>query len=215
MRTTRWFIAGLFCSASLSAAASAQQSRYFDDAWFWGVKSGVATFSPTLGGNETAATFGGEWLITRTKGGLYISADQANVSTVSAVLDANTSDGVRPVTVNKLRRIGFAALAFPVRIGRLRPYAGLGLSVDIVGSATPQLTSKETGVDDAVSQRIEDYKSQAGVLGMAGLQMQFERLAIFGQASVVGATARFLLGNSAMGFFEGGVRYNIGSSRSQ
>lgn len=215
MRTTRWFIAGLFCSASISAAASAQQSRYFDDSWFWGVKSGVATFSPTLGGNETAATFGGEWLITRSRGGLYISADQANVSTVSAVVDANTSDGVRPVTVNKLRRIGFAALAFPVRFGRVRPYAGLGLSVDIVGSAVPQLTAKESGVDDAVSQRIDENKSQAGVLGMAGLQMQFERLAIFGQASVVGATSRFLLGNSAMGFFEGGIRYNIGSSRSQ
>ena len=116
MRTTRWFIAGLFCSASLSAAASAQQSRYFDDSWFWGVKSGVATFSPTLGGNETAATFGGEWLITRSRGGLYISADQANVSTVSAVVDANTSDGVRPVTVNKLRRIGFAALGIDNRM---------------------------------------------------------------------------------------------------
>jgi hypothetical protein len=215
MRTTRWFIAGLFCSASLSAAASAQQSRYFDDSWFWGVKSGVATFSPTLGGNETAATFGGEWLITRSRGGLYISADQANVSTVSAVVDANTSDGVRPVTVNKLRRIGFAALAFPVRIGRLRPYAGLGLSVDVVGSAVPQLGAKENGVDDAVSQRIDENKSQAGVLGMAGLQVQFERLAIFGQASVVGAQSRFLLGNSSLGFFEGGIRYNIGSSRSQ
>ena len=215
MRTTRWFIAGLFCSASLSAAASAQQSRYFDDSWFWGVKSGVATFSPTLGGNETAATFGGEWLITRSRGGLYISADQANVSTVSAVVDANTSDGVRPVTVNKLRRIGFAALAFPVRIGRLRPYAGLGLSVDVVGSAVPQLGAKENGVDDAVSQRIDENKSQAGVLGMAGLQVQFERLAIFGQASVVGAQSRFLLGNSAMGFFEGGIRYNIGRARSQ
>jgi len=215
MRTTRWFIAGLFCSASLSAAASAQQSRYFDDSWFWGVKSGVATFSPTLGGNETAATFGGEWLITRSRGGLYISADQANVSTVSAVLDANTSDGLRPVTVNKLRRIGFAALAFPVRIGRLRPYAGLGLSVDVVGSAVPQLGAKENGVDDAVSQRIDENKSQAGVLGMAGLQVQFERLAIFGQASVVGAQSRFLLGNSAMGFFEGGIRYNIGRARSQ
>ena len=215
MRTTRWFIAGLVCSASLSVTASAQQARYFDNSWFWGVKSGVATFSPSLGGNETAATFGGEWLITRSKGGLYVSADQANVSTVSAVVDANTSDGVRPVTVNKLRRLGFAALAFPVRFGRVRPYAGLGLSVDVVGSASPQLSAKETSVDDAVSQRIDEHRSQAGVLGMAGLQVQFERLAIFGQASVVGATSSFLLGNSALGFFEGGVRYNIGNSRSR
>ena len=115
--------------------------------------------------------------------------DQANVSTVSAVVDANTSDGVRPVTVNKLRRIGFAALAFPVHFGRVRPYAGLGISVDAVGSAVPQLGAKENSVDDAVSQRIDDNRSQAGLLGMAGLQVQFERLAIFGQASVVGATS--------------------------
>ncbi len=213
MRTTRWFIAGLVCTASLSATASAQQTRYFDDSWFWGVKSGVATFSPTLGGNETAATYGGEWLITRSRGGLYVSFDQANVSTVSAVIDANTSDGFRPVTVNKLRRIGFAALAFPKRFGRFRPYAGLGLSVDVVGSASPQLSEKENGVDAAVSQRIEDNRSQAGVLGMAGVQMQFERLAIFGQASMVSAQSSFLLGNNALGFFEGGIRYNFGSSR--
>lgn len=217
MRTTRWFIAGLVCTASLSATASAQQSRYFDDSWFWGVKSGVATFSPTLGGNETAATYGGEWLITRSRGGLYVSFDQANVSTVSAVPDVNvsTNGGFRPVTVDKLRRIGFAALAFPKRFGRFRPYAGLGLSVDVVGSASPQLSEKENGVDDAVAQRIDDNRSQAGVLGMAGVQMQFERLAIFGQASVVGAQSSFLLGNNALGFFEGGVRYNFGSSRSR
>lgn len=214
MRTTRWFIAGLVCSAFFSARVEAQ-ARYFDNSWFWGVKSGVATFSPTLGDNQHAATFGGEWLITRSRGGLYISADQANISTVSAVLDANTSDGVRPVTVSKLRRVGFAALAFPVTFGRVRPYAGLGLSVDIVGSATPLLGAKETGVDEAVQQRIDDNKSQAGLLGMAGLQVQFERLAIFGQASVIGAQSKFLLGNSAMGFFEGGIRYNIGSSRSR
>ncbi len=215
MRTTRWFIAGLVCTASLSATASAQQSRFFDDSWFWGVKSGVATFSPTLGENETAATYGGEWLITRSRGGLYVSFDQANVSTVSAVLDANASDGVRPVTVDKLRRIGFAALVFPKRFGRVRPYAGLGLSVDVVGSATPQLSAKESSVDDAVFQRIDENRSQAGVLGMAGLQVQFERLAVFGQASVVGGQSSFLLGNSALGFFEGGVRYNFGSSRSR
>jgi hypothetical protein len=214
MRTTRWFIAGMVCgAASLSATASAQQSHYFDDSWFWGVKSGVATFSPTLGGNETAATYGGEWLITRSSGGLYVSFDQANVSTVSAVLDPSTSDGFRPVTVNKLRRIGFAALAFPKRFGRFRPYAGLGLSVDVVGSASPQVGAQSDSVDAAVFDRIDQNRSQAGVLGMAGVQMQFERLAIFGQASVVGGQSNFLLGNNALSFFEGGVRYNFGSSR--
>ena len=213
MRTIRWLIAGLVFTTALGTTANAQASRYFDDAWFWGVKSGVATFSPTLGGNETAATYGAEWLITRTRGGLYVSFDQANVSTTSAVLDANTSDGVRPVAVNKLRRVGFAALAFPVRFGAVRPYAGLGLSVEVVGSARPMVASDNDNVDDAVFDRIDQRRSQAAVVGMAGVQVQFSRLAVFGQASVVPGQSTFLLGNHALGFFEGGVRYNFGSSR--
>lgn len=209
----RCLIAGLVFSATLGATASAQASRYFDDSWFWGVKTGVATFSPTLGGNETAATYGAEWLITRTHGGLYVSIDEANVSTTSAVLDANTTDGFRPVTVSKLRRVGFAALAFPKRFGKVRPYAGLGLSVDVVGSASPIADASGDSVDDAVFERIDDRRSQAAVVIMAGAQVQFERLAVFGQASVVPGQSTFLLGNNALGFFEAGVRYNFGRSR--
>ena len=209
----RCLIAGLVFSATLGATANAQASRYFDDSWFWGVKTGVATFSPTLGGNETAATYGAEWMITRTHGGLYVSIDEANVSTTSAVLDANTSDGFRPVTVSKLRRVGFAALAFPKRFGKVRPYAGLGLSVEVVGSASPIVDASGDSVDDAVFERIDDRRSQAAVIVMAGAQVQFERLAVFGQASVVPGQSTFLLGNNALGFFEAGVRYNFGRSR--
>jgi hypothetical protein len=213
MRTMRWFIAGLVTTAALSATASAQSSRFFDDSWFWGVKSGVASFSPTLGGNETAATYGAEWLITRTHAGLYVSFDQAKVSTTSAVLDANSSDGVRPVSVSKLNRVGFAALAFPKRFGNVRPYAGLGLSVDLVGSARPMVADNENGVDDAVFERIDEQKSQAAVLGMAGVQFQVQRAAVFVQASVVPGQSGFLLGENPLAFFEAGLRYNFGSSR--
>jgi hypothetical protein len=209
----RWFIAGLVTTAALSANASAQSSRFFDDSWFWGVKSGVATFSPTLGGNETAATYGADWLITRTHAALYVSFDQANVSTTSAVLDANSSDGVRPVSVSKLNRVGFAALAFPKRFGNVRPYAGLGLSVDLVGSARPMVFDDEEGVDDAVFERIDERKSQAAVLGMVGVQFQVQRAAVFVQASVVPGQSSFLLGENPLGFFEAGLRYNFGSSR--
>jgi len=205
-------LAGLVCATAVSATASAQESKYFDDSWFWGVKSGVATFSPTLGGNESAVTYGAEWLITRSRGALYVSFDQANVSSVSAVVDPNTSDGFRPVSVDKLRRIGVAVLAFPKRFGKFRPYAGIGISLDIVGSASPMVGTNDQ-VDDAVFERIDDRRSQSGVLGMAGLQMQFERLAVFTQATIVPAQSNFLLSNNVLGFFEAGVRYNFGTSR--
>lgn len=213
MRTTRLFFAGLVCAASFSGTASAQAARFFDDGWFWGVKSGVATFSPTLGDNETAATYGAEWLITRNHGALYVSFDETNVSTVSAVLDASTSEGFRPVSVDKMRRVGLAVLAFPKRFGRLRPYGGLGLSMGLVGDASPMVSGSSDNVDDAVFDRIEERRSQVGVLLMGGAQVQFERLAFFGQASVVPGQSNFLLGNNVLGFFEAGLRYNFGSSR--
>jgi hypothetical protein len=212
MRKTKWLIAGLLSAALIPATGSAQRSRDFEDSWFWGVKAGVSTFAPTLGDSESAATYGAEWLITRTHGALYVSVDEANISSRSAVFDPSADAGFREVQVDKLRRVGFAALVFPKRFGRLRPYAGLGVTVNIIGSADPVIAVDES-VDDVVFDRVDERRSQAAVLGMAGLQAQFNKAAVFVQASVAPASSRFLLGDSSLGFFEAGVRYNFSGSR--
>lgn len=191
----------------------AQQGRFFDDSWFWGVKAGVSTFTPTLGESETAPTIGAEWLITRSRGGLYVSLDHVDLDATSAVFDPGAEGSVRSVEVRNLRRIGVAALAFPKRFGRVRPYAGIGLSLNVIGEANPLLDSEDDAIDDAVYERTDDRRSQAGFLGMAGAQVQFSRLAVFGQASVVPGNSRFLLNDRALGFFEAGVRYNLSGSR--
>ena len=212
MRMTRVFVAGLLCAALVPATGSAQRVRDFEDSWFWGVKGGVSAYSPTLGDSETAATFGAEWLITRTHGALYVSVDQANIEATSAVFDPTADGSVRSVAVDKLRRVGFAALAFPKQFGRFRPYAGLGLSIDLIGDAVPLVSGEETSVDDAVYERIDDRKSQAALLGMGGVQAQVGRAAVFGQVSFIPANKKFLLDDS-MTFFEFGVRYNFGGAR--
>src|SRR3990170_1969497 len=117
MRKTRWLLAGLMCAALAPAAASAQRTREFEDSWFWGVKGGVSTFTPTLGESETSATYGAEWVITRRRGALYVAVDEANINTTSAVFDPTAEGSFRPVGVEKLRRISFAALAFPKSFG--------------------------------------------------------------------------------------------------
>lgn len=206
-------MAGFFALASMPSAAAAQDGRFFDDSWFWGLKAGVSTFTPTLGESETAPTFGAEWLITRSRGGLYVSLDQANINSTSAVFDPSAENSIRDVEVRNLRRIGVAALAFPKRFGRVRPYAGLGLSLNVIGDARPLAADNEGAIDDAVYERTDDSRSQSGFLGMAGVQVQFERLAVFGQASVVPGNSRFLLNDQALGFFEAGVRYNFGRAR--
>jgi hypothetical protein len=209
---TRLFVAGVFTAALLPAVASAQRVRDFEDSWFWGVKGGAATYSPIYGNSETAATFGAEWLITRTHGALYVSVDQANIEATSFVFDPTADGSARPVGVEKLRRVGFAALAFPKRFGRFRPYAGLGLTINLIGDAYPLVGADESDVDDAVYERIDDRKSQAAFLGMGGVQAGFGRAALFGQVSFIPANNHFLLDDNLM-FFEGGVRYNFGRAR--
>jgi len=213
MRKTRWFIAGLLTAALIPAVASAQRPRGFEDSWFWGVKAGVSTFSPTFGKSETAATYGAEWLITRTHGALYASVDETNMSSTSAVFDPSADGGFRSVQVDKLRRVGFAALAFPKRFGRFRPYAGLGVTVNVVGSADPLVSSEDDELDDVVFERIDERRSQAAFMGMGGVQAQFNRAAFFVQATVAPASSKFLLSDSSLGFFEAGIRYNFSGSR--
>ena len=212
MRMTRLFLAGLLCAAIVPATASAQRTRDFEDSWFWGVKGGVSAFSPVYGDTETAATFGAEWLITRTHGALYVSVDQANINAVSAVYDPTAEGSVRAVEIDKLRRVGFAALMFPKKFGHVRPYAGLGLSLNLIGDAFPVLTGDEDDVTDAVYERIDDRKSQASLLGMGGVQVQFGRAGVFVQGSFMTSNSRFLL-YEGLAFFEFGVRYNFGGAR--
>ncbi|MEJ7761100.1 MAG: hypothetical protein WKF55_16075 [Gemmatimonadaceae bacterium] len=199
MRATRLLLAGFLLAASAPAASlaqNAQQGRYFDDSWFWGLKGGVSTFTPTLGKSETAPT-----------------SDQINLNAMSAVFDPSAENSSRTVEVRDLRRIGVAALAFPKRFGRVRPYAGIGVSLNGVSEANPLLAADEDAIDDAVYERTDERRSQAGFLGMAGVQAQFQRLAVFGQASVVPGGSRFLLNDRPLGFFEAGVRYNFSGSR--
>ena len=213
MRMTRWFVAGLVSAALIPASASAQRVKDFEDSWFWGVKGGVSTYTPVYFNDaETGATFGADWLITRTRGALYVSVDQTNVNAVSAVFDPNAEGSVRPVEIDKLRRIGFAALAFPKRFGKFRPYGGLGLAISQISGASPLLVGEEADVDESVYDRIDERKSQASFLAMGGLQMQFGKTAVFGQASYIPVNSRFLL-DDGIGFFEFGVRHNFGSAR--
>ena len=86
MRTFRW-LAAACAVAMLPAAIAAQSVRGFDDSWFWGAKAGVASFSTSQVSNATAPLVGGEWLITRSRFGLYISGDQTFFTETSGVED--------------------------------------------------------------------------------------------------------------------------------
>jgi hypothetical protein len=211
MQKLRSVVVGLVAAMVVSAAAQAQAIRDFDNSWFWGAKAGINTFSAAGHGNGTAPNLGIDWLITRTKGGLYVSGDQSIFNHDVDVADPGSTTGTRTVRVDDMRRLSFAALAFPKHFGGITPYAGVGYMIAVLGDARIRLDSLNAFPSNAFIDNVESQRSRGAVLGMLGVQIQTRRAAIFAQETMLPANSQFLL-NSVLSFFEFGVRYNFGSS---
>jgi hypothetical protein len=197
--------------------ALAQDAQPFRNSWFWGVKGGQA-YVKTAVASTTAPTVGAEWLITRTKFGLYVGLDQAYFDAVSTVDDAPSRGVTRRVDIRDLRRFQLAAYLMPrVWPGGIRPYAGVGYAFNYIVNASSQgnqYASPEAR--DTVEARIQAAKTRSTIIGTVGLQLQWHRVAPFVQASVMptrGYPQAFLLNGDRFTYYlEGGLRYNFGSS---
>lgn len=211
MQKLRSVVVGLVGAVVVSASAQAQAVRNFDDSWFWGAKAGINTFSAAGHGNGTAPNIGIDWLITRSKGGLYVSGDQSIFNHDVDVGDPAATTGMRTVRVDDMRRLSFAALAFPKHFGGITPYAGVGYMIAVLGNARIRLDSLNAYPSNAFIDNVNNSRSRGAVLGMLGVQVQTRRAAIFAQETMLPANSQFLL-NSVLSFFEFGVRYNFGSS---
>ncbi len=199
---------------ALPSLATAQHGRPFKDAWFWGVKAGGFTVADTGGSNTLAPMVGAEWLITRTHGGLYVSAGQAffNTETLAASSESNTA--LRTIKLNNLRKFDVALMAFPGEHDRWHPYAGAGFTLNAIADADGQPPFNT--VDDlAFTQAlIQQNKVSFSPFGILGAQYRFTGISVFGQATFNPTQHNFLLYNGqAFNFsMEFGVRYNVGSS---
>jgi hypothetical protein len=202
-------IATLFVSAS----ANAQEMRNFDNSWFWGFKSGINTFSAPGHGNTSTVDLGVDWLITRNKGGLYVSGNQSIFKRDVDVFDPASTTGQRTVQVSDLRRLSFAALAFPKHFGGITPYGGIGYMIAVMGDARIYVdtTSGNPPPNNAFLDKVDQARSRGAVFGMGGVQIQTKRAAIFAQETMLPSNGQFLF-PSVLSFFEFGVRYNFGSS---
>ena len=202
--------------ATLVVSASAgAQVRNFDDSWFWGVKSGVNTFTAPGHGNTSTVDMGIDWLITRSKGGLYVSGDQSIFQRDVEALDPASTTGQRTIQVHDLRRISFAALAFPKHFGGITPYGGVGYMIAVMGDARVKVdTATNTAPTTSFLDAVDNARSRGAILGMVGVQIQTRRAAIFAQETMLPSNSQFLF-TSVLSFFEFGIRYNFGSSIDQ
>jgi hypothetical protein len=211
MQKLRALAVAVIATVVASTEANAQSSRNFEDSWFWGAKGGINTFSRPGFGNTSTANLGIDWLITRTKGGLYVSGDQSIFEHDIIVFDQAATTGQRTVTVNDLRRITFAGVAFPKRFGGITPYGGVGYMIAVAGDARVRVDSVNPPPTNAFMDDVDQLRSRGSVLGMLGVQIQTRRAAIFVQETVLPSNRGFLF-PSVLSFFEFGIRYNFGSS---
>src|SRR6185503_19382746 len=126
------------------------------------------------------------------------------------VFDATVVGSARPVDISDLRRYTIGLYAFPIEHGKLRPYAGLGLAINVIQNAVPRGTFSSVESHDGVFQRVSDQSSRASAILTGGLQYQVGRSAWFGQLSTMPTRNNFLISGSSHTFvFEFGVRYNL------
>ncbi|MBV6521291.1 MAG: hypothetical protein MNPFHGCM_01425 [Gemmatimonadaceae bacterium] len=215
MRIVRTVALGIAGAAWIPALVLAQKpADGFDNSWFWGIKGGASMFTVADGAaQKTAPSVGGEWLITRSRIALNISVDQSFFDGTAGVYDPTVNGSFRPVDISDWRRYQASIYFFPGAVNTLRPYAGLGLAINVIQNASPegQFTSEDS--QNSVFQQVSAYSSRASAVFTGGAQYAVGRAALFGQVNAMPTRNRFLISGSGYTFvLEGGVRYNVGSA---
>lgn len=222
MRSIKTLAAAAFLAVSVTTIADAQ-ARPFRDSWFWGVRAGAMSYTaidvtdpslPTV--TSFAPTIGGDWLITRTKGGLYMGFSQGFMTTQGVILNGPTSadTGFRAVDVKNLRQFNLMAMAFPGDFLRFHPYVGGGFAFRYLGNATAAGPYTQQKQMDYAASAVNDVKAAIGPSFIAGGQYRLKALSVFGQLMANSMARNFLLANGHTMSYgaEFGVRYNLGSS---
>ena len=218
MRLLRVLTAAIGLAALLPKPSAAQGGRQFKDAWFWGVKGGGMLYSSASTENSAAPLVGADWLITRTRGGLYVSFDQAFLTTTGSFLDREPdSTFQRNVALKNLRRFSISAMVFPLQSPKFHPYAGLGMVLNQIGSASAQGAFLNSGRYAIALDSVQSKKTSFTPLLVGGVQVRTPQFSFFGQVLASPAQQGFFLynmnGGTAFNFsLEGGVRYNVGSA---
>lgn len=225
MRLLRVLAAAISFAAVLAQPSAAQEGRPFKDAWFWGLKGGVLNYSsdadwtngPTHGTDNAAAPMVGiDWLITRSKGGLYVSVDQS-FFTSAAFYKRPFLAGDPAANLRNLRRIMVAGVAFPMQTSHTHPYIGFGASLNQIGDAELERPIAIAQLANAAKDSLQSKKVSISPTVIAGVQRRLPQFSVFAQGTGTWLRNGFYLKNEAPKHYlqwtlEGGIRVNVGSS---
>lgn len=216
MKAIRSLAAAVALCTLLPVVAQAQGFRPFQDSWFWGLKGGgTFTQSPSKS-NVTSGMVGVDWLITRQRGGLYLSFDQSFLTQSAILADSvDAGDSNSAVTLKDLRRLTVMLMGYPGDWERVHPYVGVGMIYNQVGNVTPVGGYTSQDQYNLAQKIIAQYKSVFAPGLLAGVQMQVRNAALFVQAMTWQGNRSFFLSSASNAFngsIEAGIRYNFGSS---
>ena len=216
MRTIRALTIAATVVAAIPTLASAQRGHPFKDAWFWGVKGGGFTLADTAQAYRQAGLVGFDWLITRTHGGLYVSATKAFMTQQAFVFrDPTTADsGMRVVDIKGLRKLDMALVGFPGEHIVFHPYVGVGMTLVDVSDAQPRGPFANSDQLSFADQQIQNGRSGFTPFFIAGAQWRVRYVSVFAQGTMNPAQKNFILYNGRPYNFsyELGLRYNVGTS---
>jgi len=213
MRRIRALTTVLALVALVPSLGAAQINRPFKNSWYWGAKVGTFGYSTPTRINAMAPMGGIDWLITRSRGGLYMSFSQAFFDRMEQM--HAEGDSVRNVELKNMRRFDMAGVIFPGQNLFFKPYLGAGFSIDQIASAVPQGTFSNPDAFVSADAMITQLRTSVSPVLMGGLQLQFPFASIFGQATVFPSQKNFFLHNASASFstsLEAGIRINFGSS---
>ena len=200
------------------SAAAAQSTRGFNNSWFWGAKAGGHFYQVQSDADGSLSPLGGvDWLITRERGGLYVSFDHTFFKDKFVLVNDSLSpiDTVpRTVFLSGMRRFTMAGMIFPYQRKYVQTYFGLGATLNQIAKAEPVGTYRNRQQETLVTSTVRQFRTNATPIVMLGSQLRLLYASAFAQATFSPASSQFFLftGNNWRTTVEAGLRYNIGSS---
>jgi hypothetical protein len=216
---TRLALSALLLTVAVRPAA-AQSSNDHSYRWYWGAQAGGLLYQTNAQGYFFDPVVGAHWLITAKRSALYLGADEVFFLTDAraTIADQNSASGLRDATFSRVRRIYVGVLAFPLQ-KRIEPFAGGGFVIMTINDAlvdcsgtTPNSQCVSVNDQFAAQSLVDDAGSKAAAWLMGGVQVNFGKLAVFGQYMLTSAASGFLISGSTHSI-QGGVRYSLGSSK--
>lgn len=205
----------LMLTAFLPAIAVAQQANApFENSWYWGAGGGRISF-PTKFHRVSAPMIGADWLITRNRWALDVYAAESYFTDITTLADPNPS-GVRQVEMTDMRRVGFQGIVFLPSRPWIRPYAGFGLSLNVITKASPIGAGFANVAErDSAQVRANDARALTKATYAAGVMLTWRRFAPYAQYTMMptkGSGKWLINGDGFTFFWEAGLRYNFGNA---